>query len=107
MKAKIPHIAKKLAKENAIKQYSLGTGEFYESSTEPAFIDGFLAATKWIAVEDELPNSKNGYIDKIVLIKSKEGKIIETGKFSSDKNKWLYSSIANRNPSFWRPVDFL
>ena len=61
----------------------------------------------WIPVEIEMPNKENGYIDRIVLIKSKNGQIIETAKYSSTLNRWLYSSIASRNPSYWRPIDFL
>ena len=61
----------------------------------------------WIPVEIEMPNKENGYIDRIVLIKSKNGQIIETAKYSSTQNRWLYCSLQGRNPSFWRPIDFL
>lgn len=97
---------RKLAKMHAINNFSIGEGEFYESAAEPAFISGFLAAQKWIPVEIEIPNEENGYVDKIVLVKSKNGQVIETAKYSSTQNRWLYSSIASRNPSYWRPIDF-
>lgn len=106
-KQKISENLRKLAKQYAVNNFSIGDGEFYESAAEPAFISGFLAAQKWIPVEAEMPNEENGYIDKIVLIKSKTGQLIETAKYSSTHNRWLYSSIASRNPSYWRPIDFL
>ena len=106
-KQKISENLRRLAKQHAINNFSFGNGEFYESAAEPSFISGFLAAQKWIPVEIDMPNEENGYVDKIVLIKSKNGQVIETAKYSSTQNRWLYSSIASRNPSYWRPIDFL
>ena len=106
-KQKISENLRELAKQHAVNNFSIGDGEFYESAAEPAFISGFLAAQKWIPVSEEIPNDDNGYIDRIVLIKSAYGKIIETAKYSSTQKRWLYSSLANRNPSYWRPIDFL
>ena len=106
-KQKISENLRRLAKQHAINNFSIGEGEFYESAAEPSFISGFLAAQKWIPVSEEIPNDENGYIDRIVLIKSKNGQIIETAKYSSTQNRWLYSSLASRNPSYWRPIDFL
>ena len=106
-KQKISKNLRKLAKQHAVNNFSIRDGEFYESAAEPSFISGFLAAQKWIPVEIEMPNEENGYIDRIVLIKSAYGKIIETAKYSSTHKRWLYSSLASRNPSYWRPVDFL
>ena len=106
-KQKITESLRNLAKKHAVNNFSIGDGEYFESAAEPAFISGFLAAQKWINVEIEMPNQENGYIDRIVLIKSKNGQIIETAKYSSTQNRWLYSSLASRNPSFWRPIDFL
>lgn len=106
-KQKISENLRRLAKQHAVNRFSIGDGEFYESSAETSFISGFLAAQKWIPVSKEIPNDENGYIDRIVLIKSAYGKIIETAKYSSTENRWLYSSIAGRNPSYWRPIDFL
>lgn len=71
------------------------------------FKHGVEFSQQWIPVEIEMPTNENGYIDRIVLIKSKNGQVIETAKYSSTQNRWLYSSIASRNPSYWRPIDFL
>ena len=106
-KQKISENLRRLARQHAINNFSIGEGEFYESAAEPSFISGFLAAQKWIPVSEEIPNEENGYIDKIVLIKSKNGQVTETAKYSSIQNCWLNSSLASRNPSFWRPIDYL
>ena len=106
-KQKISETLRKLAKQHAVNNFSIGEGEFYESAAEPSFISGFLAAQKWIPVSEEIPNYENGYIDRIVLIKSAYGKIIETAKYSSTQKRWLYCSLQGRNPSFWRPIDFI
>ena len=100
---------KEVAKNYAINNFGFknGTEQFYESASEQSFYAGVKYAQKWIPIEIEMPTSENGYIDRIVLIKSKNGQIIETAKYSSTQNRWLYSSIASRNPSYWRPIDFL
>ena len=100
---------KEVAKNYAVNNFGFKNGDeqFYESASEQSFIAGVRYAQKWIPVEIEIPNQENGYIDRIVLIKSKNEQIIETAKYSSTQNRWLYSSIASRNPSYWRPIDFL
>ena len=106
-KQKITENLRRLAKQHAVNNFSIGNGEFYESAAESSFISGFLAAQKWIPVEIEMPTNENGYIDKIVLIKSKNGQLIEIAKYSSTQKRWLYCSLQGRNPSYWRPIDFL
>ena len=105
LKTKITEIAKNYAINNF--SFKMGTEQFYENASEQSFLAGFRFAQKWIPVEIEIPNEENGYVDKIVLIKSKNGQVIETAKYSSTQNRWLYSSIDSRNPSYWRPIDFL
>jgi hypothetical protein len=108
MKTKIPQSAKKLAKENAIKKYSLGNGEFYETSAEQAYIDGFIAAIKFESIETNPPTVENGYADKIILIASEDLRVIDIAKFSSNKNKFLYSTLfMSKQPKYWRPITFL
>ena len=42
-KQKISENLRRLAKQHAINNFSIGEGEFYESAAEPSFISGFLA----------------------------------------------------------------
>lgn len=78
---------------------------YYESNTYCDFTAGVEFAQQWISVEDELPSTLNGFINKMVLIKSPNGQVIETAKYSSEKQKWLYTSISNRHPASWRPIE--
>lgn len=95
----------KAAKEFAESEIMETYDSVIEELKRISFIHGAKFAQEWISVEDELPSTLNRFINKIVLIKSPNGQVIETAKYSSEKQKWLYTSISNRHPAYWRPIE--
>ena len=96
-KQKISENLRRLAKQYAINNFSIGNGEFYESAAEPSFISGFLAAQK--EYEEKLrwnsPNIKPKLSDKDsmfsvnVSIRVESGEYEYSGYYNFSTYKWL------------------
>lgn len=105
----IEEAAQEYADEHAFRVPCDESNEFYDKIDFGSSYEGFGAgvefAQRWISVEEELPNEKNGYFDKQVLVKrfsDFDRTEIKYAVTKYNKRGWEeYSRITH-----WRPINF-